>query len=89
MMDPFFRLLLAVLGGLAASRLCGAMLAFCLPMAKPDATALAILLTFVLFSAAGIWAFAASTIWRAVLGLAIPAAFCAGILFMLHRGGVS
>lgn len=66
----------AVLGGYALANLGGVALASAWPMARAEATMAALLLSFALYAAAVVWAFAARSAWRAWLGLALPAALC-------------
>lgn len=87
-LDPLARLLIAVGGGLFSIKLWAAALAGWMPLAAVDATALGIMLAFVLFAAAGIWAFAATTLLRAISGLLIPSAVCLGLL-LLQQGGAA
>lgn len=81
------RLLLAVFGGWLAARLCGSALAVWLALDKADATAMAIMLSYILFIAFGLWAFAARSLSRAVGGVLLPSALCAGLLFLKIGGG--
>ncbi|MDR2689256.1 MAG: hypothetical protein LBB76_05800 [Azoarcus sp.] len=74
--DVGVRTVLAVLGGYGLALLGAAALAAGLPFDfRPDAVSLAIMLAFVLHLLAIIWVFATATVIRAVVGLAIPAAF--------------
>ncbi|MDR1462246.1 MAG: iron transporter [Azoarcus sp.] len=66
---------LAAFGGYGLALLGAAAFAAGLPFdSRPDAVSLAIMIGFVLQLIAIIWVFAAATIGRATLGLAIPAA---------------
>ncbi|MDR0717808.1 MAG: iron transporter [Azoarcus sp.] len=76
---------LAAFGGYGVALLGAAALAAGLPFEfRPDAVSLAIMLAFVLQLIAIIWVFAAATVARAVLGLAIPAALF-GLWLLLLR----
>ncbi|MDR1227811.1 MAG: hypothetical protein LBK55_02140 [Azoarcus sp.] len=76
---------LAAFGGYGLALLGAAAFAAGLPFDfRPDAVSLAIMIAFVLQLIAIIWAFAAATIARAVLGLAIPAALF-GLWLLLLR----
>jgi hypothetical protein len=66
---------LAAFGGYGLALLAAAAFAVGLPLdSRPDAISLAIMLAFVLYLIAILWAFAAATVMRAALGLAVPAA---------------
>ena len=88
-LGTFFRLLLAVFGGLATAHLFGAMLAVWLPFPKADATILACLLAYLLLIAAGVWAFAASSLWRAILGMGAFSLGSALLLYIKTGGGLA
>ena len=66
----------AVLGGYTLANLGGVALASAWPMARAEATMAALLLSFALYAAAVVWAFASRSAWRAWLGLALPSALC-------------
>jgi hypothetical protein len=67
------RLLLAALGGYAVAALATALLAVSLPGKKAEAVSAATLVSFAIMAAAIIWVFAARTLARAALVLAITA----------------
>ncbi|MDR0440822.1 MAG: iron transporter [Candidatus Accumulibacter sp.] len=68
------RVLLAVFGSYGLTLLCAAALAAGAPFAaKSDAVSFAVMLSFLVYLLAVIWVFAAATLLRAVLGLALPA----------------
>ncbi|MDR1661006.1 MAG: iron transporter [Azoarcus sp.] len=76
---------LAAFGGYGLALLGAAAFAAGLPFDfRPDAVSLAIMLAFVLHLIAIIWAFAAATVIRAALGLAVPAALF-GLWLLLPR----
>ncbi|MDR2031321.1 MAG: iron transporter [Azoarcus sp.] len=73
------RTALAAFGAYGVALLGAAALAAGLPFDfRPDAVSLAIMLAFVLQLIAILWVFAAATVARAALGLAIAAAFFGG-----------
>jgi hypothetical protein len=74
---------LAAFGGYGLALLGAAVFATGLPFDfKPDAVSLAVMLGFVLHLLAILWAFAAATVTRAALGLAVPAALFGLWLFL-------
>lgn len=76
---------LAAFGGYGLALLGAAAFAAGLPFdSRPDAVSLAIMFAFLLHLAAIIWAFAAATVTRAVLGLAVPSALF-GLWLLLLR----
>lgn len=70
------RAVAAVLGGYGVAFAATAMLALVLPLPPADAVTVATLLSFVIYIAAALWAFAARTAVRAWLGLTAVAAGC-------------
>lgn len=70
------RVLAAILGGYAVAYAFTAALARLLPLAKVDALIIASLLSFVIYTLAILWAFAARDAWRAWagMGVALPLA---------------
>ncbi|MDR0701683.1 MAG: iron transporter [Azoarcus sp.] len=77
---------LAAFGGYGLALLGAAAFAAGLPFDfRPDAVSLAIMLAFVLQLVAIIWVFAAATVTRAVLGLAVPAALFGLWLLLLRQ----
>ncbi|MDR2451089.1 MAG: iron transporter [Candidatus Accumulibacter sp.] len=83
--DVGLRTGLAAFGGYGLALLGAAALAAGLPFDfKPDAVSLAVMLGFLLHLTAVLWAFAAATLLRAALGLAVPAAFFGLWLLSLH-----
>ncbi|MDR2093544.1 MAG: iron transporter [Azoarcus sp.] len=75
---------LAAFGGYGLALLGAAAFAVGLPFDfRPDAVSLAIMLAFLLQLVAIIWVFAAATLTRAVLGLAVPAALFGLWLWLL------
>lgn len=49
------------------------------PMEPRDAGQLALMLSFVVFALAAIWAFATRDAWRAWIGILVPVALCAAL----------
>lgn len=81
--DVASRLGAAVLGGYALANLLSLALGGLLPLAPADTVTTALLLSFSVYAAAVLWAFAARSAWRAWAGLLIPAAL-AGLVFAVH-----
>ena len=69
----------AALGGYALAYAFTACLTVLLPLPKTEAILTAAMLSFLLYAGAIIWAFTASTSWRAWLGLLAPIAVLAAI----------
>jgi hypothetical protein len=63
----------AIAGGYAFAAAAAALLAQCLPLPRADAVVTATLLSFALYAAAALRAFAAPSAWRAWLELLAPA----------------
>ena len=76
------RVLLAAFGGYGVAALATAFLSLTLPMVRSEAVATATLLSFAILAGAVIWVFAARTLARAALGLAVPGALLAGGLWL-------
>ncbi|WDZ97536.1 DUF3649 domain-containing protein [Herbaspirillum sp. WKF16] len=66
------RIVAAVACGYALAALCTALLAAWLPMARADAAMTATMLSFLIYTCAVIWVFAARDAWRAWTGLGLP-----------------
>ena len=79
------RVLGAAFGGYALTYAATACLTLSLPLANSEAVLTAAMLSFVIYTAAILWAFAASTPIRAWIGLLIPAAVCGAIALPLAR----
>lgn len=71
------RTLAAVVGGYALATASGILLSWILPMPRFEAVTVAMLLAFVVYTAAILWAFAARSLWRMWLGLLVPTVACA------------
>jgi len=67
----------ALAGGYAFAASAAALLAVALPLPRADAVVTATLLSFILYAAAALRAFAAPGAWRAWLELLLPAALMA------------
>lgn len=83
-LDVLSRTLAGVLAGYGMSALCAACLAVCLPGEKADAALTGTLVSFLVYTAAIIWAYAAASHWRAWVGVLVPAALF-GALFLAFR----
>ncbi|MEQ9509776.1 MAG: DUF3649 domain-containing protein [Alloalcanivorax xenomutans] len=77
------RVIAAGLGGYALSAAATAALSLGLPMPRVDAVITASVLSFLIYSAAVIWAFACATTARAWAGIAIPALLCGALVWLL------
>lgn len=77
------RALAAIVGGYAVAALATGALAVYLPGARAEATLTATMLSFVVYTVAVIWVFAARSAWRAWVGLALPA-LVMGALVAFH-----
>lgn len=73
------RIVAAALGGYGLSYAFTACLTLLLPFSKSEAALTATMVSFILYTGAILWAFAASTPRRAWIGLVVPAAICAAI----------
>ena len=82
------RVLMAVFGSYGLTLLGAAALAAGVPFTfKPDAVNFAVMLAFLVYLLAVIWVFAAATLLRAALGIALPAAAFGLWLFMAASPG--
>ena len=81
------RVALAVFGGYAVAALATALLALVLPLSPSEAVSAGTLASFAVMAGAIVWVFAARTLWRAALPLAVIAAVLAGALWL--AGGVA
>jgi hypothetical protein len=84
-----FRIAAAVLGGYAFAAAASIWLSYVLPAARADATLTGLLVSFALFAAAIVWAFAARTARRAWLGLLAPTFLFAGLAWLAAPNGAS
>ncbi|KAF1043268.1 MAG: hypothetical protein GAK35_02268 [Herbaspirillum frisingense] len=67
------RAVAAIAGGYVLAALCTALSAQWLPMARADAVMTATMLSFLIYTCAVIWVFAARDAWRAWAGVGLPA----------------
>ena len=79
----------AVFGGYGLASASAACMAVWLPLARPDAVALAMILSFVVYACAVIWVFAVRSAWRAWGGVLIPGALLAGGYALKAWGGAA
>jgi hypothetical protein len=77
------RLAAAVFGGYALATMLPILLSHALPMPKAEAVMTAVLLSFVVYTCAILWAFAAGTAAKAWSGLLIPTAACTALWWMV------
>jgi hypothetical protein len=83
------RVVAAAVGGYVLTYAATACLTVLLPFPKTEAILTAAMFSFVLYTGAILWAFAAATPGRVWLGLLVPAAVCGAIAlpFALSLGG--
>ncbi|ATQ77101.1 iron transporter [Massilia violaceinigra] len=83
------RALAAILGGYLLAAAASALLALLLPRVlgtgRADAVIAATLASFAIYAGAVIWVFAARSAARAWLGMLLPAAGMAAIVYLLYR----
>jgi hypothetical protein len=77
------RVAAAALGGYALAYACTAFLSVVLPLAKSEAVLTASMASFVIYTAAILWAFAAATPIRAWYVLLIPTALFGGMTLLM------
>jgi hypothetical protein len=77
----------AVVVGYVVAVLSGVLLSFALPMPRFEAVTTAMLLSFVIYLVAILWAFAARTLWRMWLGLLVPGLLCGLLSWLWWPGG--
>lgn len=87
--DLLVRCALALIGGFMVARMVGGALAVILPLPRFDATALGVMLGYIAFAVAAVWAFAAGSLVRAVMGLAVPALAFGLLVFLLSGAGAA
>ena len=78
----------AAFSGYAFAAALSILLSRVLPMPKAEAVLTATMLSFALYAGAIVWAFAVRTATRAWVGLAVPAAACAAVSWLLGAGAV-
>lgn len=81
------RAIAAIGGGYALSALAAVAMALYLPLHRAEAVITGTLASFVLYTGAVMWAFAARSAWGAWGGLAIPSLLLAGGLWLAQRLG--
>lgn len=81
------RIAAAVFGGYALASAFSALLALTLPMAQHEATAMALVLSFLWYALAIIWVFHARSVTRAWVGMVVPAAVLTLLCWLLMRTG--
>ena len=77
----------AIVGGYALATASGVLLSYVLPMPRFEAVTVAVLLAFVVYTAAILWSFAVRSLWRMWLGLLLPAALCGAASLLLRPAG--
>lgn len=83
------RALAAILGGYALASAATVLLSLSLPLARVDAVAIGTLLSFVVYTCAVLWVFAARSALRAWLGLGLAGALLAAPAYALQHFSAS
>ncbi|MFT3760855.1 iron transporter [Thauera sp.] len=83
------RSIMAVFGSYGVAALAAAAFAVGLPLPRTDAVMAAIMLSFLIYTLAVIWVFAAATLLRAAAGLVIAAAVFAAWQWLAAPGGAA
>ena len=83
------RSIMAIFGGYGVAALAAAAFAVGLPPPRTDAVMAAIMLSFLIYTVAVIWAFAAATLLRSAAGLAIGAGAFALWQWLAAPGGAA
>jgi hypothetical protein len=83
------RVVAAAFGGYVLSSVAAISLALALPMARSEAVLTGSMVSFVVYVCAVLWVFAASSAWRAWLGLGIPAAVLWANVLLFQPAGLS
>lgn len=78
------RAIAAIFGGYAVTALATAVLALMLPLVRVDAAMTATLLSFVIYTCAVLWVFAARSAFKAWMGIGLPAATL-GLSLLAYR----
>ena len=81
------RALAAIVGGYVLSALAAMAMALWLPLARAEAVITGTLISFVVYTCAVIWVFAARDAWRAWAWLAAPSAVLGLLLWLAQQGG--
>jgi hypothetical protein len=85
--DVVMRVVAAACGGYALTYAATACLMLLLPFPKSEAALTATMFSFIIYTGAIIWAFAARTPKKVWLGLLVPAMICAAVALPLARAG--
>lgn len=83
------RVIAALLGGYILASLSTIALTLALPIDRSEAALTGIMAGFVVYVGAVMWAFAASSAWRACTGLLAPTFVLAGTIMWLRLGGAA
>lgn len=75
----------AIVGGYALSALSATAVALFLPLTRAEAVITGTLASFVVYTCAVMWVFAARDAWRAWAGLAAPSLVLAAVLWVARR----
>ena len=78
------RIVAAVVVGYLVAVLSVILLSYVLPMPRFEAVTIGILVAFIVYAAAILWAFAARALWRMWLGLLLPAALCGAVSWLVR-----
>jgi len=81
------RIVAAVVVGYALAVTSGVMLSYALPMPSFDAVTIGILVSFIVYVCAILWAFASRTLWPMWMGLILPTLLCGAAAWLVRPGG--
>lgn len=87
MLNILSRLLAASVGGYALANIAAILLSSVLPIPRPDAVLTAILLSFAFYTGAILWAVSARTARHAWIGLLLPSAIFACLVWLTKPAG--
>lgn len=82
------RVIAAALGGYVLSSATAACLALALPLARSEAVLTGTMVSFIVYVCAVLWVFAASSAWRAWIGLILPTIMLGGAVLIFRLGDV-
>ena len=81
------RALAAIGGGYVLSAVCSTAMALWLPLARAEAVLTGTMASFLVYTGAVMWVFAARTAWHAWAGVAVPSALLGAALWLAQRSG--
>lgn len=81
------RILAAALGGYVLANSGAILLVAVLPGGRAEAATWGLLASFTIYTAAVVWVFSVRSVWRAWLGLLVPAVLCGLLAWASLQGG--